>query len=221
MTEQWLPVVGYEGYYEVSDQGQVRSIDRQVPATVYGKDIVRNMRGRIIKPRLGHGYPTVTLSKNSIHEHRRIHRLMLLAFAGPCPDGMEGCHINDSRTDNRLENLRWGTRSDNMQDALRNGTHPTGSKTHCKRGHKFTPDNTYNNGGNRGCKTCSRDQGREKAREKYGWKPRVYWEDTTHCDNGHLKTPENTYIQPSNGGRSCRICRAEHSRRRYQASLAR
>lgn len=50
-----------------------------------------------------------------------IHRLVLLAFVGPCPEGMQGCHRNDDRRDNRLENLRWDTDSANKTDRVLNG----------------------------------------------------------------------------------------------------
>ena len=54
----------------------------------------------------------------------RVHRLILETFVGPCPPGMEACHGNGIRTDNRLENLRWDTRKANCADAVRHGTCP-------------------------------------------------------------------------------------------------
>lgn len=51
-----------------------------------------------------------------------IHRLVLETFIGPCPDGMEACHYNGNRQDNRLKNLRWDSRSNNQRDAVRHGT---------------------------------------------------------------------------------------------------
>lgn len=57
------------------------------------------------------------------HQHiRYVHRLILEAFVGPCPDGMECRHANGNPADNRLENLRWGTRSENQRDAVKHGT---------------------------------------------------------------------------------------------------
>src|SRR5947207_9146057 len=87
-TERWLPIVGYEGFYEVSDLGWVRSLDRLVggpqgPAS-------RIFPGRILKqytqkpPR---DYPSVNLSRESVPTVCPVHRLVLEAFAGPCPDG--------------------------------------------------------------------------------------------------------------------------------------
>ena len=58
----------------------------------------------------------------------RVHRLVLDAFVGPCPEGLEACHENGNRIDNRLSNLRWDTRSNNHQDKLKHGTDHRGSK---------------------------------------------------------------------------------------------
>lgn len=117
MIERWLPVVGYEGLYEVSDQGRVRSLDRLVPHGRGGT--MRRRKGQVLKPGLSSaGYETVTLGKRGSHG---IHVLMLTAFVGPCPPGHECRHLDDVRTHNRLPNLAWGTRSDNMKDMYRNG----------------------------------------------------------------------------------------------------
>ena len=72
-----------------------------------------------------------------------IHQIVLEAFCGPCPDGMEVLHGNGIRTDNRLSNLRYGTRSENNADSIRHGTHPHSSKTHCPAGHAYSTENTY------------------------------------------------------------------------------
>ena len=68
------------------------------------------------------GRPRVCLSEAGRIYHRRICRLVLEAFVGPCPEGMEACHNNGDPADNRLENLRWDTRSANALDAVRHGT---------------------------------------------------------------------------------------------------
>jgi len=59
---------------------------------------------------------------------RLVHHLVLEAFVGPCPDGMECCHLDDDRTNNRLENLRWDTHRSNCADALRNGKQARGER---------------------------------------------------------------------------------------------
>ena len=74
------------------------------------------------------GYEVVSFSTNNKTKTYYKHRLMLHAFSGPCPDNCEALHINGNRLDNRLENLRWGTRKENVADAIRHGTATIGSK---------------------------------------------------------------------------------------------
>ncbi|WP_375292188.1 NUMOD4 motif-containing HNH endonuclease [Sphingomonas melonis] len=115
-NERWLPIVGYEGLYEVSDLGRVRSLDR------------RDSRGNRIKGcmrKLGvmkHGHLNVTLCKGGKMETRNVHRVVLETFEGPCPDGMECLHRDGVASNNHLTNLRWGTSLENSADAQRHGT---------------------------------------------------------------------------------------------------
>lgn len=117
-TETWRRAVGFPDY-EVSDLGRVRSNDRMVYGYFKPGRILkvgeRRHKGRLnhISVRLGRG------------KSLRVHRLVLEAFVGPCPPGHEGCHNDGDPTNNRLSNLRWDTRSGNMQDAIRHGTHWT------------------------------------------------------------------------------------------------
>ena len=161
--ERWLPVVGWEGYYEVSDQGHVRSVERV-------DSCGRHLKARVLKlPKNASGHCHVSMYRNSRSESFLVHRLVLEAFVGPCPDGMEACHYDDDPANNRLENLRWATHSDNMRDSVRNGTHVWANKTHCPQGHEYTPDNTYiraSEGGARRCRECKRIRSREHARRK-------------------------------------------------------
>lgn len=78
------------------------------------------------KMRVGHnnyGHERLMLGKGSLRRFRSVHRLVLETFVGPCPQGMECCHKNGIPNDNRLENLRWGTHSENMQDMIEHGNH--------------------------------------------------------------------------------------------------
>lgn len=110
--EIWKPVVGYEAEYEVSNIGRVRRIKT----------------GRVLKPRITpHGYNRVVLSKGEA-KHALVHRLVLAAFCGPRPDGMESCHGNGDRADNRIENLRWDTRANNHADKKLHGTLARGER---------------------------------------------------------------------------------------------
>lgn len=160
MTELWLPVVGYEGRYDVSDSGRVRSKARFV-------DYVDGRTGSrpelILKPtknvRTGGRYIGMVDSAGRRKFHK-LARVVLTAFIGPCPEGLESLHWDDDKDNNRLSNLRWGTRSENMFDRVRNRLHPAANQTHCRRrNHALTPENTtYTREGWRRCKTCRRDQ---------------------------------------------------------------
>lgn len=116
MLETWKAVVNYEGIYEVSDQGRVRSLDR---LSFCG----RKLKGKILsnKIRLGRGYVGIRLSYG-VPETRYVHQLVTAAFFGPCPDKKEVCHGPKGILDNSITNLRYGTRSENQQDRVRDGT---------------------------------------------------------------------------------------------------
>ena len=126
ISEKWLPVVGYEGLYSVSDHGRVQSHDRMIGHRCGG---LRQWRGMIMKPRLANnGYPTVMLYQNGACRRCLIHRLVLGAFVGICPEGREACHYDGSRDNNYLSNLRWGTRKQNKADELRHGRRNRGER---------------------------------------------------------------------------------------------
>jgi NUMOD4 motif/HNH endonuclease len=190
-AERWKPVVGYEGYYEVSDLGRVRSLrhrwgPRPVPL--------------VLKPQSRpSGHLHVSLygySKNG--STQAIHHLVLEAFVSPCPEGFEGCHGDGDPANNALGNLRWDTRSANVQDALRHGTQWQVAKTHCPKGHPYDEENTYiRAGGRRGCKACSRENAKVQTEKATAAR--------THCPNGHEYTPENTKFLPQ-GIRRCITC---------------
>lgn len=154
MTEEWRAVVGFEGLYEVSDMGRVRGVDRIVGAR---SGSTRRQSGRVLRPgRTSAGHLMVGLCRSGRGTSYTVHRLVLIAFVGPPPQGYECCHRDGVHTNNALENLYWGTPSDNVRDQVRHGVHHGARKTHCKHGHEFTPDNTYitRQGRSRACKTC-------------------------------------------------------------------
>lgn len=158
LRETWLPVVGWEGLYEVSDLGRVRSVERVVQ---FGAQ-TRTVRSTILKPgRTTKGALFVMLSNGKAY-NRRVHQLVLEAFVGPCPPGMEGCHWDDNKENNALVNLRWDTHSANMHDKVRNGGCHQSAKTHCPRGHEYTPENTKKNGNGRWCRECHRSDNRAR-----------------------------------------------------------
>lgn len=117
IQEQWKPVVGHAGY-EVSDHGRVRSM-------VNGRwGIGRSFV--VLTPSFTRaGYAKVNLRGR---RQRYVHRLVLEAFVGPCPEGMECLHGPNGTTDNSLGNIRWGTRAENQRDKKRDGTDNCGQK---------------------------------------------------------------------------------------------
>lgn len=118
MAERWLPVPGYEGAYEVSDHGRIRSVDRWVEWTNrWGTYVKRQYPGRLLKPHISadDGYARQRLRKRD--GNPTIHSLVLTAFLGSRPDdGFDSLHANGINHDNRLSNLRWGTKTENNRD---------------------------------------------------------------------------------------------------------
>jgi len=119
MIEEWRPVVGYEGVYEVSSLGQVRSLDRWVRANS-GR---RRTGVRYFTPSpsgKSRKYKKVLL-RNPDKQHL-VHRLVLEAFVGPRPDNCEARHLDGDPSNNRLDNLAWGTKAENEADKVKHGT---------------------------------------------------------------------------------------------------
>lgn len=118
MREVWKPVVGYEGFYEVSDQGRVRSL----------LDRWRNTRPtpKVMAAALNRtGYWAVSLSFKDKPKTWTVHQLVLLAHAGPrYPKGADGAHLDGNRTNNRAGNLKWTTRAENLSHMDQHGTRP-------------------------------------------------------------------------------------------------
>lgn len=128
--EIWRPVVGYEGLYEVSDLGRVRSLDRMVDHGRYRAGHRRLQRGRVLRPghsgRKGNQYRVVQLCCEGAVLARTVHLIVLDAFRGPCPEGMEGCHGDGDREHNTLANLRYDTPAANQADRVKHGTDQLG-----------------------------------------------------------------------------------------------
>lgn len=115
MKEVWKRIPGYEKY-DVSNLGRVRSYCQP------GFKKAAPTPQRILKAgKNREGYLSVSLSSNQGRRKIDIHRLVALAFIGPPPDGMIVCHKDDNPANNNLENLKYGTLSENSYDALRNG----------------------------------------------------------------------------------------------------
>lgn len=118
MEEIWKDIPGYVGKYQVSDMGRVRSLPRTVtrkdgtPAKVSGGVLNRKSTDRG-----GHRYVKLSSPDRTVS----VHTLVMTAFMGPCPDGMEVCHNDGDPSNNRLTNLRYDTRKNNLIDMARMG----------------------------------------------------------------------------------------------------
>ena len=117
MSETWIPVRGYEGLYEVSNLGQVRSLDHMVTQiSTAGKPFERLVRGRLRKPVLAkEGYLSLILSNGSSRKLVRVHRLVAEAFLPKGSGNLEVNHIDGDKTNNAVENLEWVSRSENIR----------------------------------------------------------------------------------------------------------
>lgn len=162
--EIWKSVVGYEGRYEVSDLGRVRSLDRVVNGAP-GKGTYLKP-GVVLRPGAHRqGYRLVSLHDGASRRTYKVHRLVALAFLGPAPDGMEVCHNNSDPADNRAANLRWDTRSGNMQDAMALGRNPMQKRATCPRNHELVDPNLRRwekRQGKRICYSCARENDRSR-----------------------------------------------------------
>ena len=163
MTE-WRPVVGFEGLYEVSESGNVRSLDRLDSRgnQIKGKKLTQCLVG----PRWA-----VTLYREGKRYHGPIHRLVLEAFVGPRPDGYDACHNDGDRDNNHISNLRWDTRSANTLDQVQHGTHREARKTKCPLGHLYIEANCLRRPSRpheRECKSCATARNRLYSAKKYG-----------------------------------------------------
>lgn len=161
VNETWKPAHGYEGLYEVSDFGRVRSVRHRDTS----RHFLRFIGGKTLKPILNSGYYGVNLYINGKAKLRKIHVLVLEAFIGPRPPGLFACHNDGNALNNHLSNLRWDTPSANIADSVEHRTHVEARKTHCSQGHPFTDGNTrISHDGKRVCKKCHRDRERERYR---------------------------------------------------------
>lgn len=151
-TQEWRPIPGFSGY-EVSDQGNVRSLKP-------GKEGPR-------LPTVDRGYLRLGLSVEGVVHKRGVHQLVALAFIGPVPEGCEVRHLDGDRANNTLANLAYGTSAENRADALLHGTHNMARKTSCHRGHPFDEANTKRvrlRTGSiaRQCRACNRECARAR-----------------------------------------------------------
>lgn len=226
-TEIWRNLPDYIGTYQVSDQGRVRSLTRTV-TDKNGRSMT--LRGKVITPALAgkSGYYQFAASENGLQRRITVQAAVLAAFVGPPPEGAIVLHLNGNPRDNRLVNLRYGTRAEVSQMSRLRGTMKGLSTTQCPRGHALAEPNLVTSQlarGYRQCKACHRAQSKLKVRglgpehlqavadECYA---RILAGDpplqrNTHCTRGHRLEEPNLV----RGRRGCLSCN------RAQAYLAR
>ncbi|QNL30462.1 HNH endonuclease [Gordonia phage SpeedDemon] len=138
--EAWLPIRGFDGY-SVSTHGRIRS-DKS--------------GGAILKPSINKdGYQRIGLYVRGMGKKTvNVHRVVAEHFVeGWAPD-LETRHRDGNPSNNFVENLRWGTHSENTLDKVSHGTHTQAAKRSCPSGHEYSADNTYQWNGTRACRKC-------------------------------------------------------------------
>lgn len=120
----WKDIIGYEGYYKISNTGEVFAIERTV---VQKNGYIRTFPEKKAKKHIDKdGYYIVLLSKNQKTQHVRLHRLLAIHFLENPNNLPIVRHLNDNKLDYRLENLSWGTGKDNSDDKISNGFNQEG-----------------------------------------------------------------------------------------------
>jgi HNH endonuclease/NUMOD4 motif len=159
--ERWLPIEGHEDAYEVSDLGRVRSLPRTI-MRCNGRPLQR--QGMVLQGRPDtSGHIAVTLTGRV---ERLVHQLVMEAFVGPRPEGLEVRHLDGHHRNNQLANLEYGTHAENMRDRVRHGRQGRRApRTMCDLGHLLVPPNlgTVRGADERPCLACAR----AKANERY------------------------------------------------------
>lgn len=121
--EIWKDIAGYDGIYQVSNLGRVKSVERKVyNPGVLGESNYRTVPSIIRKPNIMHGYHCIALVVNKHKKVYRIHRLVADAFIGAQPTPMHQVnHIDGNKANNRADNLEWVTPKENTEHAIRTG----------------------------------------------------------------------------------------------------
>ena len=115
--EEWKDIEGYEGLYQVSNTGKIKSLDRVFPIKIKGR-VLKTFNSAVTK---NGGYPTVTLSVHGKKRKIMVHRAVAIAFLGESKNKPQVNHINGKKYDNKVENLEWVTPSENHIHAFEYG----------------------------------------------------------------------------------------------------
>jgi len=117
--DEFVDIPGYEGYYQINKNQQIRRLDRTV---ITKRNVVKKLKETIIYPTpASNDYLNICLTGRTLKKVYGVHVLMALTFLHNPEKYKLVRHLNDVKTDNRIDNLAWGTFSDNALDAIRNG----------------------------------------------------------------------------------------------------
>lgn len=174
--EIWKPIKGYEGCYEVSNLGNVKSLERKVESVRNGKPFINTYYEKLLRQAIDNkGYYRVKLQKDRSKETRKVHRLVAEAFLGDIYN-KEIDHINTIKTDNRVENLRIVTSKENSNNPL---TKAKNAKAHLKPVRCILEDGTIitfgsiveaeNKGYGKGCSISQCCHGKQKTYHNNKW----------------------------------------------------
>lgn len=168
LQEVWRAVPGWEGVYEASSFGRIRSLGRIVQRG--GRDM--RVREKILAPNVHHsGYLRVNLSHNGRRSEQLVHWIVAATFHGERPLGMEIRHLDGDQTNNAAANLRYGTSRENKNDIKDHGTHAMRARTHCPFGHPLVGSNLVKSEARRGhrkCRACNSAHARAHRNELRG-----------------------------------------------------
>ncbi len=172
VVEVWRAVPGYEGFYSVSSLGRVRSEDRAVTGKLGS---TRRLPGKLMCPTPdSNGYMQVRLSLRTNYKTWKVHKLVLIAFTGEKPVGMQCCHNDGDKTNNTAENLRYDSVKGNCADRIKHGTQQRGERVFTA---KLTEEQVKSiKSDQRGCREIARHYGLHhgsvssiKTGKTWGW----------------------------------------------------
>lgn len=120
-NEIWKDIKGYEGIYQISNLGRVKSLARKIPIEAWGKKRLRSIPERIMQLEQVNGYFTLSLKKDGKRKHHKVHRLVAESFLENHEEKRCVNHIDGNKENNCVDNLEWVTHSENMIHASKTG----------------------------------------------------------------------------------------------------